>query len=104
MLPKKYRLPIQRLPAKSIKNIGSPILAVKIFNSNLSHARFGVIISKKINKTAVGRNRLKRLVFAFIQKIFPKIPPADYLIIINKKEADGKELIVELKKVFHVYV
>ena len=100
MLPKKFRLPIQKLPEKSSKNIRSPLVTIKVFSSDLGFPRFGVIISRKINKSAVKRNQLKRKFFLFAEEIFSKIKTADYLVIINKKEITAEELEKELNSAF----
>lgn len=100
MLAKEYRLPIQYLSTRKVESSKrTPILTIKIFKSDLPHARFGVIISKKINKIAPKRNLLKRSVFNFIQPLLKDINPADYLIIINKSGVEKEELINELKNV-----
>lgn len=102
MLPKKNRIPIQNLSKTNFKRLSSSNLTLKIFPSTLSFPRFGVIISKKTAKTAVARNLLKRTIFNEVRVIIAKIPPADYLIIINKnlpKENLQKELMDILKSI-----
>lgn len=41
----------------------------------MDHNRFGVIISKKVDKSAVERNRLKRIIFDSVKKFIRQ--PAD---------------------------
>lgn len=100
MLSKKYRLPIQHLPSKKADNIKkTSVLTIKIFKSDLSYPRFGIIISGKIYKSAVKRNQLRRAFFNFVRDNFDSFKPADYLVIINKKEISKEELIENLKYV-----
>jgi len=81
MLAKKHRLPIQLFITKKGKIFKSPYFLLKIFPPKNSFSRFGVIISSKISKKAVVRNRLKRQIFDFFQKFRGRFPIADYLII-----------------------
>lgn len=53
----------------------SPIFSLVTINSELtenSQAQFGFIISKKISKKAVDRNRIKRLISSSLQKNLEK--------------------------------
>lgn len=63
MLAKKYRLnkeiDINKV-LKRGKNYFSPIFNLKILENNLSNSRFCIIISTKISKKSVVRNRAKR--------------------------------------------
>lgn len=83
MLPKVYRLPhSSRLPRGS--SYKHPNFLLKIAANHQETPRFGVIISKKIDKRAVMRNRMRRLLHTFIQdnrELFPK--EYDYLFIIT---------------------
>lgn len=68
MLAKKFRLPIQTvLRKKPLFTRRDEYFAVKIFANQLSFSRFGTVISRKIDKRAVYRNRLKRLIFDLIR-------------------------------------
>jgi len=86
MLAKKFRLLIQKLPAKPTWeiNLGDG-LVVRFFKSELGFSRTGVVISKKAASGAVARNHLKRLVFEAAKNIITKIQPGDYLLIVRKK-------------------
>ena len=60
MLAKQYRLP-RSVAFHNAKVIPTPYFKVLIQANNLSHNRFGFVISKKIDKRAVVRNRLRRI-------------------------------------------
>lgn len=39
-----------------------------VTNPKRKHSRFAVVVSKKVHKSAVGRNRIRRRVYTFIQE------------------------------------
>lgn len=58
-----------------------------INNSNRVHSRFAVVISKKIYKSAVKRNRLRRRIFEIIRLELDHIKsPYDYIITVFTPE------------------
>ena len=81
MLAKKYRLPVQKVLNSKSKSYRDSYFTIKSFKSTLTHSRFGVIVSKKIAKTAVERNQIKRMIFQAADSLINKWPVADYLII-----------------------
>jgi ribonuclease P protein component len=96
MLAKKYRLPIQSvLPPhlkvrcgglnKSGHSFKSRYFLFKIFPGVEKFNRFGAIISKKVNKSAVKRNRLKRIILDSAGKfvLTNHINKYDILIIVS---------------------
>lgn len=58
---------------KEGKKINGKFVYIKIFPNNLLESRFGIIISKKVIKKAVLRNRLKRQTRFILKNILPKI-------------------------------
>jgi len=70
MLAKKFRLQIQNwLKNKNKKIIShrSDFFIVRTSINESSFSRFGVIISAKVSKSAVKRNRIKRIIYDFIR-------------------------------------
>lgn len=62
--------------------------------SDLSFSRLGVVVSSKVSKKAVIRNKIRRRVYVFIKPYIKIInPPLDMAMIISKTavEADIKE-------------
>lgn len=61
MLPKLQRLPhsVRLHVARSLR---TEFFIVKTAPNNLALSRFGVVISKKVDKRAVVRNRMRRLI------------------------------------------
>ena len=101
MLAKKFRLPIQDWlkQRKRITTRKSDFFIIKKSDNNLAFSRFGVVISKKVSKSAVKRNKIKRIIFDFIRLnklyeitgndvVINVLPPAAKL----KKEEIEKEL------------
>lgn len=49
--------------------------------------RVAVVVSKKVNKTAVGRNRIRRRVYEAIRKNFEYLPEkTDYIFVIFSRD------------------
>ncbi|OGY64091.1 MAG: ribonuclease P protein component [Candidatus Harrisonbacteria bacterium RIFCSPLOWO2_02_FULL_41_11] len=105
MLSKKYRLPIQKMLKEKSTAVKTPYFLIKIFRNSLPYSRFGVIVSKKIARLAVRRNKLRRLVFSLVRPYSKKIGGKDYLIIISpaikelKKEEVGEKLKEYISKI-----
>lgn len=96
MLAKKYRL----LKKKDFENvfekgkfINDKFLYFKIIQNNQENSRFGIIVSKKITKKAVNRNKIKKRIRSIIKKNIPFIKKGIDLIIIPKKEINEKSFI-----------
>jgi ribonuclease P protein component len=87
MLAKRYHLPIQNFLGKKGRVIKTPYFLLKIFPAEQLSSRFGIVISRKVFKKAVDRNRLKRRIFNFLREIKDKLPLADYLIIVSPAAA-----------------
>lgn len=104
MLKRIYRLPagVRMIHPRTIS---SPIVLLKKSVNNLSYNRIGFIISKKVAKTAVERNRSKRMLRSCIEDVFYELKPGfDYLFIIRKNLVNiSKELICEeVVKMLHI--
>ena len=63
------------------------------------YTRFAVIVSKKVEKSAVKRNRIRRRVYEALRKNLDLIPKEmDYLFVVYSKEI-GKMPFTELEGV-----
>lgn len=70
MLSRKYRFHSRggvRYTYKQGKTIRTPKLSLVHAKNSRNRQRFAVVISKKIEKTAVGRNRIRRRVYEAIR-------------------------------------
>jgi len=60
--------------------------------------RVAVVVSKKVEKTAVKRNRIRRRVYEALRKNFDLVPKKmDYVFVVYSKEV-GKMSFSELKE------
>lgn len=103
MIKKKFKLPIQNFFNKRpAKPISSAFFVLKLFQPEFNYSRFGLVISAKLFKKAVDRNRMKRKIFDFLRLNQPNLPIYDYLFIL-RKEASSRNIdfiLEDLRKLF----
>jgi ribonuclease P protein component len=96
MLPKQHRLPLRK-ELKRVQKSGK-LFQGRLFTLLLAKgddrkpARFGFIISSKIHKKAVRRNRVRRLLAESIKDLLPTIRDGFDGVFLVKKGIVGKEL------------
>ncbi len=76
------------------------IVGLKVVVNNLTNNRFGIIISAKVSKKAVERNRLRRIIREKAKEVLYTITPGkDFVFIVhpeaNKLEAQNIRLIID---------
>lgn len=88
MLPKNYRLPhsVRLTPARSLRHS----LFILKYEPGLPEERlFGVVISKKVDKRATHRNRMRRILHTFIQDNLTTFPKGyRFLFLVQKPFED----------------
>ena len=81
-------------------NIRNNLFSVKwIANSHRKHPRVAVVVSKKVYKSAVKRNRIRRRAYTATQPLLINAPPIDIAISIYSPEVltlTNKELVDQL--------
>ncbi len=99
MLSKKYRFHSRggvRYTYQNGKTIRGSKISLVFADNSRNKQRYAVVVSKKILKSAVGRNRIRRRVYEVIRLELPKIQkPVDCIFIIYSKEIlsiDFKEI------------
>jgi len=100
MLPKSHRLPhsVRLTRAQSLR---TDLFVVKSALNNLGTSRFGVVISKKVDKRAVGRNRMRRLINqAILTHFLPTSRGQDTLFIVQKPFVQLPEQLLEEVVIF----
>lgn len=104
MLAKSHRLPA-RNRLISPKSLVMTTFFLKYAANDLSHPRVGVVISKKVDKSAVRRNTLRRIIHHSVSPSFPELSSRDLLFIVKpaagnvSKETFQEEIREALKKI-----
>ncbi|MCK4799872.1 ribonuclease P protein component [Candidatus Parcubacteria bacterium] len=95
MLKKEFRLRKQ----KDFENVfdkgvyfSGKYLMLKAVENNLPFSRFGFVVSKKVSKKAVERNRAKRLMSESIRLSQEKIKSGFDIIFVSRAGIVGKNL------------
>ncbi len=90
MLEKKYRFHSRgggRYVYQKGKTIRLPKMSLVFADNTRGFTRFAVVISKKIEKSAVKRNRIRRRVYEALRLNIDSIPKEkDYIFIIYTKD------------------
>jgi ribonuclease P protein component len=77
----------------------SPLFGWLTYKENDDQKKFGFIVSKKISKKAVDRNRIRRILSQIVQKNLDKFENGTRLIFLTKQEILGKKMIEVEKEV-----
>jgi len=104
MLPKENRLKkkkdFERVFEEG-KGFGDKFLFLKTMNNGLNQPRFGFVVSTKISKKAVVRNRLKRRLRESVKPKLGKIKKEADIVLVALKGIDSlgfKEIEVSVDK------
>lgn len=100
MLPKNNRLKNKKEfkeVFKKGKGFEKDFLFLKIKKINSDKSKFGFIVSRKINKKAVARNKIKRRLREVVKGQISKIKPGINVVMVVKKDIKEKEFS-EIKK------
>lgn len=104
MLSKAYRFHSRggvRYVYQKGKTIRTPILSLVYTPNTRGYQRFGVVVSKKVLKSAVGRNRIRRRVYEAIRLELPEFTtPQDCLFVIFNKSIIDMPFL-ELRRTIH---
>ena len=102
MLPKQYRLTkdkdFARVAQQGRAGFGQALI-IKWIKNDLPYSRFGIVVSLKIDKRAVTRNRIKRILRAVLKENLLEIKKGFDFLILTKpeiKELDYKGIEVKL--------
>lgn len=95
MLAKKYRFHSRggvKYTYKHGKTIRTPKMSL-IYNKNIrGYTRCAVVVSKKVDKTAVARNKIRRRVYEAIRLELSRFPEKrDYIFVVYTKEVLSME-------------
>lgn len=108
MLKKKFRFHSRggvKFTYAHGKTIRTPKISLVYNENSRGFQRFAVVVSKKIEKTAVGRNRIRRRVYEAIRAEFERAPKRqDNIFVVYSKDVatmDFKELCSLVSSLFH---
>lgn len=102
MLKKKYRLS-WGVRFDNDRSFSSPQFIAKVKQNTFLFNRLGVVVSKKIDKRAVVRNRIRRLIYSIVEELHKDIKQGYDIIILIRKNAVGKtreELYLVIRQMF----
>ncbi|QQG50879.1 MAG: ribonuclease P protein component [Candidatus Saccharibacteria bacterium] len=73
---------------KNGQAVRSRLVTIKyVDNPRRKHSRFAVVVSKKVHKSAVGRNRIRRRMYEVVRQELPKFhSPHDVAILVFSSE------------------
>lgn len=99
LLPSDYKFVFNR----SIRSSDKLLTILSRSNPEQQHPRLGLAIAKKSVKTAVHRNRIKRLCREFFRLNQEKIACADYVILVRHgiDKMDNTKITQSLSKQFN---
>ncbi len=107
MLPRKNRVPKGSFKniSRESKNFSTPIFTLRITNNSLQEeGRVAIIVSKKVARTAVSRNKIRRKIYSQINPTWLKGSGFGFLFFIYPKkeilESKPKEIQEALQVVF----
>ena len=90
MLNKRYRFHSRggvRYVYQNGKTIRSPKMSLVFMENSRGYTRFAVVVSKKVEKSAVKRNFIRRRVYEALRRNLELIPKKkDYLFVVYSKE------------------
>ncbi|MDE2098794.1 MAG: ribonuclease P protein component [Patescibacteria group bacterium] len=105
MIPKKLRLRVAEFPRETPAAANTEYFLLKVGKNNFGENRIGAVVSTKVSKSAVERNRLRRLALDELYSAAlasPKIEKSDLLLIFKPAAAGlSKE---KLQSMLHKYV
>ena len=103
MLKRENRIRLKK-EFTEIKNKGrvlySPFFGWLTYKENDDLKKFGFIVSKKISKKAVDRNRIRRILSEIIRKNLDKFENGTRVVFLVKKEILNKKMIDIEKEIF----
>jgi len=87
---------------KQGKRTASPLMALHVLRQDEGEARLGLVVSRKVDKRAVGRNRIKRVVREYFRQMRSQLAPGAYVVLARTaaKQADNAQLRQTLERLF----
>jgi ribonuclease P protein component len=94
MIPRLNRLPSTRMSSSRV--FQTPLFTLRFVGNSLSYHRFAFVVSKRIDKRAVVRNRLKRVLREIAYEYsLAYNEGVDFLFVVKKNFSDAPRLQIE---------
>jgi ribonuclease P protein component len=106
MLSRKYRLTKNKDFARVAQQGGvyrGRYFNLKWIENNLTNSRFGLIVSLKVDKKAVVRNKIKRRLRAIVKEYLDQIVPGYDFLILTKNNIKTLSFIEIKEELFQVF-
>lgn len=84
MLPKSLRLPSKQ-KLSNPQRMQTDFFSISFLPNNTGVNRYGIVVSKKIDKRAVVRNRLKRVLRSIVEELHIKLPQGNDILFVVKR-------------------
>jgi ribonuclease P protein component len=100
MLKKEYRYSFTLgIPGRAVH---CPFFVLRFQKNNHAHARFAIVVSKKIDAHSVYRNKIKRMYSAVIAGMLDTIEPIDAIFYVRRpsRDATADDIQTEIQKIF----
>jgi len=101
MLKREFRIP-KGVKFNNSRLFSSPLFTIKVRENGFSFNRFTVVVSKRIDKKAVVRNRIKRLISSCIGELYSVLKQGYDMLVVVKRGAIGEkrtEFCSEIKRI-----
>ncbi len=83
------------------KTIRTPILSLVYAPNTHNRQRFGVVVSKKVLKSAVGRNRIRRRVYEAVRLELPEFTARQDCLFVIFNKSIATMPFLELRRTIH---
>lgn len=91
--PKEYRLHLAT-PIQATTSFSIPPFVFKLAPNKLSHNRYGIVVSKRVDKRATKRNEIRRLVLTCLQRLDETLQPGyDMLCIVTMSRVPEQSVV-----------
>lgn len=107
MLPKINRIKKKKdfeIISKNGKNIKSNLFILKVLPNNFGISRFAFVISQKVSKKAVVRNKIRRRLSKVIEKKIKEIKPGIDIVFIVLKAIETNSFLEIEKEVIDIFI
>lgn len=86
MLKTMYRLPAH-VKLVQVTHYKTPFFQLRVARNTLPHNRYGFVVSKAVDKRAVVRNTIKRMIRAHMEQLHTQLTQGDDFLFVLQKPA-----------------